>query len=87
MSHEAFLRMFESDIQRRLVSRYEAEGYMVVKISLCSKPGFPDLMLLKDGMASFVEVKRPGGKPRPLQQYRIAQLRDAGFRVDVVDSA
>lgn len=57
---------------------------MVVKILLCNKGGFPDLMLLKDGKASFVEVKRPGGKPRPLQEYRIGQLREAGFDVRVL---
>lgn len=74
----------ESEIQRRIMKRYEALGYIVVKITLCNKSGFPDLMLLKDGKASFVEVKRPGAKPRPLQEYRIDQLRTAGFDVAVL---
>lgn len=74
----------ESEIQRRIIKRYEADGYIVVKISLCSRNGFPDLMLLKDGKASFVEVKRPGHKPRPLQEYRLKELRDAGFEAFVL---
>ena len=69
----------ESTIQRKIIKRYEAEGYLVVKLSLTNKNGFPDLMMLKDGKALFVEVKRPGQKPRPLQEYRLKELRDAGF--------
>lgn len=69
----------ESAIQRKIIRRYEKAGYLVVKIELCNKSGFPDLMLLKDGKASFVEVKRPGQKPRPLQEYRLKELTDAGF--------
>lgn len=74
----------ESAIQAKIIKRYEAQGYMVVKVTLCNKTGFPDLMLLKDGKASFVEVKRPGQKPRPLQVYRINELRQAGFDVQVL---
>ncbi len=74
----------ERDVQRGLVRRYEAEGYIVVKLVLTNKNGIPDLLLLRDGVASFVEVKRRGCKPGPLQEYRIRQLREAGFRVDVV---
>lgn len=69
----------ESVIQSKIIKRYENAGYIVVKIGLCNKGGFPDLMLLKNGKATFVEVKRPGRKPRPLQEYRLKELRDAGF--------
>lgn len=74
----------ESVIQRNIIKRYEEDGYIVVKIGLCNKGGFPDLMLLKDGKASFVEVKRPGRKPQPLQEYRLKELRDAGFEAFVL---
>ena len=74
----------ESAVQRKIIQRYEADGYLVVKINLCNKSGFPDLMMLKDGIASFVEVKRKGEKPRPLQLYRHEELRNAGFEVLVL---
>lgn len=74
----------ERDIQRRIIKRYQEEGYMVVKVILTNKDGFPDLMLLKDGIAKFIEVKRPGEKPRPLQVYRINELRAQGFEVQVL---
>lgn len=75
----------ESEIQRRIIKRFQEQGYMVVKIIQCTANGFPDLMLLKDGIARFIEVKRPGEQPRPLQVYRIQQLRQLGFRVEVMD--
>ena len=34
----------------------------------------------------FAEVKRPGGKPRPLQMKRHSELRNLGFEVYVIDS-
>ena len=73
----------ERDIQATLIRRYEKQGYVVVKLILTNLTGIPDLLLLKDGKASFVEVKRPGQKPRPLQEYRIKQLKECGFDVRV----
>lgn len=73
----------ESVIQSSLIKKYESQGYLVVKLILTNKSGIPDLLLLKDGKASFVEVKREGQKPRPLQQFRIKELREKGFEVHV----
>lgn len=74
----------ESSIQSRIIKRFEAQGFYVVKLVLTSKNGIPDLLLLKDGQASFVEVKRPGERPRPLQEFRISELRNNGFEVQVL---
>lgn len=75
----------ESAIQSSLIKKYESQGYLVVKLILTNKSGIPDLLLLKDGKASFVEVKREGQKPRPLQQFRIKELQNQGFEVKVVE--
>jgi len=75
----------ESKVQAKLIRRYEREGFFVVKLILTNKPGIPDLLLLKDGVASFVECKRHGEKARPLQEFRIKELRNLGFMVDVVN--
>ncbi len=75
----------ESKVQAKLIRRYEREGFFVVKLILTNKPGIPDLLLLKDGVASFVECKRHGEKARPLQEFRINELRSLGFMVDVVN--
>lgn len=73
----------ESRIQARIIERHQAEGWLVVRLIQTNMNGIPDLLLLKDGVARFIEVKRPGQKPRKLQQYRIEQLKAAGFEVEV----
>jgi hypothetical protein len=42
------------------------------------------LLLIKDQIASFVEVKRPGEKPTPLQRLRAKELRAIGCSVRFV---
>ncbi|MEG1565071.1 MAG: VRR-NUC domain-containing protein [Bacteroides sp.] len=73
----------ESKIQARIIKRLEAEGFYVVKLLLTNKNGIPDLLVLKDGIASFIEVKRPKEKPRPLQEYRMRELTSLGFKCEV----
>lgn len=75
----------ESAVQSSLIKKFEKQGYLVVKLILTNKSGIPDLLLLKNGKASFVEVKRHGQKPRPLQQFRIKELQNQGFEVEVVE--
>jgi hypothetical protein len=38
----------------------------------------------RDGVTRYVEVKRPGEKPRPLQEHRHRELRNAGIPVDTI---
>jgi DNA polymerase-3 subunit epsilon len=49
-----------------------------------SRYGYPDLLVLDDGGARFIEVKTEGDQLRRNQLLRIEQLRSAGFRADVV---
>ena len=65
----------------------EVQGYYVVKLILTNKPGIPDLLFLKNGKAFFIEIKRPGEKPCPLQDYRINELKKMGFRCEVWDNS
>jgi hypothetical protein len=48
--------------------------------------GIPDLLVVIDGRACFLEVKRPGCKPTPLQAHRIAEIQAAGAVAEVVRS-
>ena len=74
----------ESAVQSKAIAQYTREGWLCVRLIQTNMNGIPDLLLLRDGVAKFVEVKRHGCKPRPLQVYRINQLKDAGFEVEVV---
>ena len=41
------------------------------------RPGIPDLLIVIDGMALFLEVKAPGNKPTPLQETEIKRIQAA----------
>ncbi|MGL4519343.1 MAG: VRR-NUC domain-containing protein [Phocaeicola sp.] len=79
------MEKLESSVQADIIKRYEKQGYYVIKLVSTNKNGIPDLLLLKDGKASFIEVKRKGGKPRPLQVYRMQELQERGFEVQLLD--
>ena len=62
------------------------QGGMCPKLISPGTDGMPDRMvLLPEARIGFVEVKRPGAKPRPLQERRQGQLRELGFLVLVLD--
>ncbi|MCZ4652721.1 VRR-NUC domain-containing protein [Gordonia amicalis] len=73
----------ERIIERHLVDRCRELGVMCLKFTSPGHIGVPDRLLLghdASGVAVtlFVEVKRPGGKPRPSQINRITEMRDHG---------
>jgi len=47
------------------------------------KDGYPDLMRLKDGLLSFIEVKSEGDVIRRNQLTRMRQLKSVGFKVNI----
>lgn len=48
--------------------------------------GYPDLMVVENNTLRFEEVKAPGDVLRPNQLVSINRLRDAGFKVDLVQT-
>ena len=77
----------EKDIEQKLVKAVRASGGMCPKFVSPGTNGVPDrIVLMTGGRMAFVEVKAPGRKPRPLQVFRIDQLRELGFAVYVLDS-
>ena len=78
--------MKEKDLERKLVKSVKAMGGICPKFTSPGFDGVPDrLVLLPGGKLAFVEVKRPGQKPRPLQQARHEMLKRLGFNVFVLD--
>ena len=75
--------MTEQKIQTRRIKQLEAEGYYVLKLIQTNKNGIPDLLALKDGEILFSEVKRPSGKLSKLQEYRLKELKEHGFKTEV----
>lgn len=78
--------MLEKEIEQKLVQAAKRAGGWAVKFVSPGYDGMPDrLLLLAGGRMSFVEVKAPGKKPRPLQLKRHERLRRLGFMVYVLD--
>ena len=71
----------EQTIQNKIIKRYEIDGYFVIKLSKTNKNGIPDLICLKPNEVLFIEVKRPGKRPSPLQIYMRNLLKKIGFKV------
>jgi hypothetical protein len=77
----------ERDVEQALVHHMRMCGGLALKFVSPGWSGAPDrLCLWPGGKVVFVEVKRPGEGPRPLQVRRMEQLRGLGFEVEVVDS-
>ena len=78
--------MREKQIERKLVETVKAAGGICPKLVSPGTDGMPDRMvLLPKGRIGFVEVKAPGGAPRPLQTHLHRKLRALGFPVFVLD--
>lgn len=76
----------ERDIERKLKAEVEKKGGVCWKF-ISSVSGVPDrLCLFPFGELVFVELKRHGTKPRPLQIRQIKKIRKLGFRAEVIDS-
>lgn len=58
----------------------------LVKLSMGMLPGASDLLVVLPGVVLFVEVKRPGEKPRENQREYRDTVTALGFRYDVVTS-
>lgn len=79
--------MEESKIERYLKKQIELLGGLALKFVSPGLSGVPDrIVLLPQGRIIFVELKAPGKKTRPIQEYRIKMIRDLGFRVEIIDS-
>ena len=68
-----------SQFQTHLINKYKKNGYIVIKTIKLSEAGYPDLILLKNGKATFIEVKEGKDTLNPLQKFRIDQLIAEGF--------
>ena len=80
--------MREKILERKLAEAVKAMGGIAPKFISPGFAGMPDrLVILPDGKCGFVEVKRRGEKPRPLQEIRHGMLKRLGFKVYVVDNA
>lgn len=70
----------EKSIVKKIMKQLESDGYFCVKIhgGAFQLAGLPDILALKDGLAAWIEVKRPGGKPTKLQTAMLQKMQRFG---------
>ena len=73
--------MKESQVEQYLVKKISALGGKAWKFVSPGNAGVPDRLITYNSRSFFVEVKRPGGKPRALQKATVAQIRATGIKV------
>jgi Holliday junction resolvase len=78
--------MTEQIIQMQIMAHLRREGWYVNKLISTSLKGVPDLICHRNGQTVYLEVKRPGGKVRAVQYYRMDELRKYRIKSFVVHS-
>jgi Holliday junction resolvase len=78
--------MLENQIQKQIIDYLEKNKWYVIKLISTTKAGIPDLCAIRDGTTIFIEVKRKGCHPRPLQEHRMNELTEHGVLAFVADS-
>tara|TARA_R110002074_G_scaffold373260_3_gene549141 strand:+ start:4845 stop:5102 length:258 start_codon:yes stop_codon:yes gene_type:complete len=74
--------MKEQDYQKKIINKFEANGYYVINLIKTNKNGISDLLCLKKGEdAIFIEVKTDTGKLSELQKFRLSEQKKKGFKV------
>lgn len=79
--------MIEREIEMYLRDQVKRAGGKAYKFESPGNDGVPDRIVIFPGnRIYFVELKRPGGKPRPLQTAKINELQKFGCKVGVIDT-
>ncbi|HLK85409.1 MAG TPA: hypothetical protein VKT27_02805 [Candidatus Binataceae bacterium] len=77
----------ERDIERSAVAAMRKRGISAPKFVSPGRRSAPDRLVLPgNGLCLFLEFKRPGEKPTPLQELEHKRLREAGYTVGVPTS-
>lgn len=73
-------------MEAALIRYARGRGILTRKFSSPARRGVPDRIFLRDGVVLFLEVKRPGEKPTPLQEHELAEIRRHGGHAEWCDS-
>lgn len=72
------MSVLEKDIEQTVVKWAKENNFLALKVKF-NENGYPDRLFISPyGHTVFIEFKRPGEEPRPLQSHRIAELIKRG---------
>ncbi len=75
----------ERDIQEAVTKAATELELLPIRINVVGRKGWPDYGYVYSGRILFIEFKRPGERPEPLQDYVHKTLRKVGATVFVID--
>lgn len=79
--------VLEANVEEKACARAKQQGFLCRKLKWIGRRGAPDRLFSRaDTGPFFVEFKKPGGTLDPHQVREIKRLREAGFRVEVIDN-
>lgn len=76
------MQVLESAIERRVVNWARKRGWRVKKLNGVADRGWPDRLFVGPGFTAFIEFKRPGATPTPLQGSAIEELIELSQNVE-----
>jgi len=77
----------ESIVEKQIRLWAMDRGIQVRKFTSPGRKGVPDRLFFKAGKHLFLEIKRPGEKPEPLQLREMRILNSEGMQADWCDNA
>jgi len=81
------MKTSEKMIEKHLKQSVIKMGGLCLKMGGRNMAGMPDrVVLMPMARAYYVELKAPGEKPRPLQEYVHQQFAKRGFYVQILDT-
>lgn len=81
------MSVLEYSIEEKADAYATGEGYLIFKFTPMGQRGWPDKVYIsRTGVHVYIEYKRPGKKPRKLQDHRLAQMKGRGCNVHWVDN-
>ena len=80
------MKQIENDVETYLYNQAKKYDILCYKFTAPSTRGVPDRILIGNGKTIFLELKRPGEKPRKLQFAIHKRMREHGATVFVADT-
>lgn len=68
-----------SKFQTKTIKKLKSKGWKVLKTIRLNESGYPDLICMRQGVTVWVECKEKNDTLKPLQAFRINELKQNGF--------
>ncbi len=75
----------EKDLETAVIEHCKFRGLLTYKFVSPAHRGVPDRIICGRGKTMFIELKRRGQKPTPLQERELKRLADVGVYADWSD--